>query len=123
MPFPALIALGLTAKEDSQYFTDAPIDGSIKYETEGGLIVTRRRFTRNAGRHIVTGYSFMSQADKTILDRFFVSMGGGAMTFAYNHPTTGESLTVRFESEYKTIYKGIGSNFMWEVTDIKLRST
>ena len=121
--FTDLVGLGFTAREDSQYFSDIPIDGSVKYELEGGLIMRRKRFTRDAGRHIITGFSFMSQANKTLLDNFFQSMHGSVLSFTYRHPTTGENLRVFFEDAYKTTYQGVSTNIMWHVTDVMLRTT
>ena len=122
MSFPALNALGFNGGEDSHYFSDNPIDGAMRFETEGGLVITRKRFTRAAGRHIVTGFTEITVANKVLFDNFFVSQGGGAQSFTYIHPLTGEYLNVRFEGEYKTTYTGLGSDITWDITDIKLRS-
>jgi hypothetical protein len=122
MPFPTLITMGFTALEDSKYFQDTPIDASLSYETDGGLLITRRRYTRGAGRNIVTGFTALSQANKALLDTFYANQGGGSAQFTYVHPLTNENLQVRFSGEYKTAYKGRGGLWIWDVTDIKLRS-
>ena len=78
MPFPDLQAAGFSALEDSQFFQDTPISGAITYETDGGIFMARRRFTRNPGRNLVTGFTEISNADKLKLDAFFAGSGWGA---------------------------------------------
>jgi len=121
MSFPGLIASGFTAIEDSQYFMDVPVDGALKFEMQGGLVVSRKRFTRAPARIITTGYTWMTQSDYALFQAYWTLEGGGANSFTYTHPITAESLTVRFDKEYKAVYKGAGSNYLWDVTEITLR--
>lgn len=124
MPFPALTALGFSASEDSQYFQDTIINGAMKYETDGGLLVTRRRFTRNAGFNLVTGFTEISIQDKYLLDQFIASLGGGAAATDYVHPLYGTTMSVRFTEDppYTSQYTGWGSDRVFTITDLKLRS-
>jgi hypothetical protein len=121
MPFPALVGLGFTQQEDSSYFKDSYLDGTIKYEVTGGLVVARRRFTRQPNRSIETGFSNMSQANKEIIDAYY-SIVMQAGTFTYTHPTSAESLTVRFDDVLKPEYMGAGTTFVWKMPSIKLRT-
>lgn len=124
MPFPALTALGFTSSEDSQYFQDVPINGAMKYEVDGGLLITRRRFTRNAGLNIVTGFTDIPVSDKILLDQFIFSLGGGAAETTYVHPLTGVTWNIRFSEDppYSCQYTGWGSDRVWTITDLKLRA-
>ena len=123
MPFPDWIAQGFKGIEDSKYYEDSQDDPSIKYMVDGGLTVTRRRFTRTPARLITTGYTDLSAADKVIIDSFWATLyGGGSNSFTYITPLTNETLTVRFDSVYKVKYAGMGYHFAWDVTDIKLRT-
>jgi hypothetical protein len=122
MPFPTLISAGFTDAEDSQFFQDNPVDASIKFETQGGLTITRKRYTRNPPRVITTGFSMITQANYTLLLNLWEAQGGGSWSFAYTHPTTGENLTVRFDKEWKAEYKGAGTTFLWTISEITLRT-
>lgn len=119
MPFPDLITQGFTSSEDSQFLQDHAMDGSLRYEMQGGLIVIRKRFTRTPLRLITTGFSWIPQSDFDLLRAYYQSMTG--QSFSYTLPTTNETLTVSFSKEFKTEYKGAGSNFLWNVTDITLQ--
>lgn len=122
MPFPDLITQGLKALEDSKYFKDTPQDAALKKDMEGGLLVTRKRFTRPPARILVTGFTMISLADKALFDAYWNSHAGGSVSFTYTHPLTAETLTVRFDDVYTTAYTGIGTAQMWDLTDIKLRT-
>ena len=123
MPFPALTSAGFSASEDSQYFQDTPINGGLFFTTDGGLIISRRRYTRNPGSNIVTGFTEMSVQDKNLLDQFFASSGYGANTVQYLHPLSGQTINVLINSDppYTSAYKGYGPTKVWTITDLKLR--
>ena len=108
--------------EDSQYFMDTPIDPSMKKETDGGLVFTRRQYTRDPGRHIVTGFTSLDFKYKQLLDFLYQQVGGGADSFDYIHPLDGTTLRVRFEEPYTLAYKGVGSYKVWDITQLKLRT-
>lgn len=118
MPFP----IGIAALEDSKYWNETPGDASISKEVDGGLYVSRRRFTRKAPRDMTTGFTAMSDSDYRALMAFYESVGGGADSWTYTHPLTGEAITVTFVGTIAAQYAGIGSSKMWNVTQIKLRT-
>lgn len=120
MPFPALNDTGFLSVEDSKAFKDNRIANSIRHESQGGLMITRKRFTGNLGRKIETGFSFITQTDKALLDAYFVKVSGTDIKFIYIHPITGESLTVLFESVWQPVYVGLGINLRWDINAIKL---
>lgn len=121
MPFPGLISLGFTAKEDSKYLTETPNNPVIRGEYEGGYVVTRPRYTRAPTNKITTGFTDISNADKVIFFNYYAAMRGGSNSFTYNHPVSGEAMTVRFgETPPVAKYAGMGTNFRWDIADIDL---
>lgn len=128
MSFPGLDALSMAAYgapfplEDSQFFMDTPIDPSMKKETDGGLIFTRKQYTRDPGKHFVTGFTSLEHKYKTLLDSFYKSVGGGSYYFDYVHPLDGNTISVRFEDPYTLLYKGVANYKVWDITAIKLRT-
>lgn len=125
MSFPDLTAAGFTAVEDSQYFETQRISGAATHETDGGLFIVRRRFTRNPGSYIITGFTEISDADKRLFDNFYENNAAhGSAYVSYTHPLTGDTLQVIFSEStpYTAQYKGWGANKVWTLTDIKLRS-
>ncbi len=124
MPFPDLNTSGFTSGEDSSKFSCTPIDPSLSYETEGGLAISRRRFTRDPGYIITTGFTRIPNSDKLLLDTYYQSVSGGSYQFNYTHPVDGTTLVVRFESGkvYKTKYVGLGGIHYWDIDEITLRT-
>lgn len=125
MPFPDLTSSGFTAQEDSQYFQTQRISGAQTHETEGGIFIVRRKFTRNPGSFIITGYTEISDSDKKLFDQFYQNNAAhGAAQVKYVHPLTGDTLMVYFSEStpYTADYKGWASNRVWSLTDIKLRA-
>lgn len=125
MPFPDLKSMGFSASEDSQYFQTQRISGAQTYETDGGIFIVRKRFTRNPGSFIVTGFTEISDSDKNLFDQFYENNAShGATEVTYVHPLTQASMQVYFSEStpYTAEYKGWGSNKVWTLTDIKLRA-
>lgn len=125
MSFPDLTALGFTAVEDSQYFQTERISGAQTYETDGGVFLVRKRFTRNPGSFITTGFTEISDTDKRLFDTFYQNnAANGAVQVNYLHPLTGVTLKVYFSetTPYTAQYKGWGANKVWTLTDIRLRA-
>lgn len=124
MPFPDLTASGFTAVEDSQYLQETPISAAQSYTTQGGLFISRRKFTRSPGTLITTGFSMISESDKLLFDKFFANCGFGSDSVSYTHPVSGATMEVFIydQTPYTTQYKGWGSSRLWNITDIKLRS-
>lgn len=120
MPIPELTALGFTAKEDSSYFMEEVKDPTIRKEMEGGFVQTRARFTRPAPFVFSTGWTDIPQAQKAIFQAFFNSKRGGANSFTYIHPVSGDSFTVRFSVMPSYKYAGIGGFHRWDIANVKL---
>lgn len=122
MPFPDLIAAGFTNAEDSKKFDMEPIDPSMQYQAEGGVNISRKRFTRDPGFKITTGFTNLSDSDNTILQNYYVGLSGGSVSFNYIHPTTGVTYNVRFSKPFKSKYAGMGGTFKWDVDNITLQT-
>lgn len=122
MPFPDLISQGMVAKEDSAKFSEQRIDPSIQYQTEGGVYLSRPRYTRDPGTSIVTGFTNISEADKELLDNYYIAQRGGSNSFSYTHPTTNQTLQVRFLKPYKAQYTGMGGYHRWDITELNLQT-
>lgn len=120
MPIPDLTTLGFTAKEDSEYFGEEPVDRTIRAEMEGGFVQTRARFTR---RKLIfsTGWTDIPHAQKVIFDAFMDSMRDGAGSFSYIHPVSADVFVVRFASPLpQPKYAGIGGFHRWNIPNVKL---
>jgi hypothetical protein len=122
MPFPDLITAGMVAREDSSKFIDERVDSSIQYQTEGGVYLSRPRFTRDPGRVITTGFTYITEADYQLLDAYYTSMRGGSLQFSYTHPTSNVTLQVRFLKPYKAQYVGMGGHHHWDINDLQLQT-
>ena len=119
MPFPIT---DFTAVEDSKYFKYSVEDASISKQTDGGIYVSRRRYTRNAPVDIETGFTAISDSDFNLLTQFYQSVGGGAQSWVYTHPISGEQLNVVFSASFGGDYAGMGMAKLWNVESIKLRT-
>ena len=121
MPFPEMnSSLGFAETEDSQYFEESSTDPTLRLETDGGYVLTRPRFTRKPRKLITTGFSFISESSKNIIQAYYDAKRGGSESFPYLHPTTGVTLTVRFKSPPKFKYVGFGYLRAWDVKSIEL---
>lgn len=121
MAFPELKNLyGFAEIEDSQYFEETSTDPTIRVETEGGYVITRKRFTRAPRKLITTGFTFISDAAKEMLASYYAMKGGGAEAIPYIHPISGVTLTMRFKEPMKFKYVGIGPRRAWDVKSISL---
>lgn len=114
--------IGFTAKEDSAQFSEEKVNPAIRKEFEGGFVVTRPRYTRAPVRKITTGYTGISETDYRILKAFWDRKRGGSVSFTYTHPTSGETLTVRFAETLKASYAGMGLTRLWDVHGITLET-
>jgi hypothetical protein len=115
-------AIPFAAREDSAQFQEERRDPTIRKEFEGGFVVTRPRYTRPPARVITTGFTSISQLDYNLLMTYWNAKRGGSVSFPYTHPTTGETLTVRFLEPLRAKYVGMGNTRLWDVHGIKLET-
>lgn len=88
------------SRNPSYPLTDDAEDPAIKSDFEAGYTQTRARFTRTR-RVFEVGYKAMTNADKLLLEAFADTVKGGVDSFAWTHPITSVSYTVRFDKRPK----------------------
>jgi hypothetical protein len=110
----------MTEKEDSQYFSIEHRDNTVSSTTEDGYEISRPRGTRPPGRDFETGFTDITDADKTLLESFWQSVRSTANIFTWVNPTDGQVVSVRFQGTLRFSYVGIGGSHRWNV-QIKLR--
>lgn len=110
-----------TLKEDSKYHEVTYEDSVIRQSTEGGYQITRPRYTKAPSRVFKTGFTRISDQQKTDLENFYATKNYGASTFTYDIPTSGTTITVKFQGPLKFKYVGIRNLKLWDVSDIMLR--
>ena len=110
----------LAPKQDAKYFAEKMKDAAIRHEMDGGYTVTRARFTRAPRRTFTTGFSAISNADKSTLTVFYRQMKGGSEAFLWTHPISNEIINVRFVGDLEAKYAGVGQTPLWDVTNIQL---
>lgn len=112
----------LSIGQDSRYFKERSAENPVvSKKMEGGYITTRPRHTRRPRRAFTTGFSFLTNADKALLQAFWNDMHGGANAFYWTHPATQEAIYCRFadDEQLEFRYAGAGGNFRWEI-ELKL---
>lgn len=106
-------------KEDSAKFSLQLEDVGIRSEMEGGYVLTRPRHTRRPRRTWSTGFVNLSDTEKETFEDFF-NDHGTYKVFTYTVRTSSEVVQVRFASPPDFNYHGFGSNFRWDISNIKL---
>jgi phage-related protein len=106
-------------KEDSSKFGLDLENVGIRSEMEGGYVLTRPRHTRRPRRTWSTGFTDLSEAQKTTFETFF-NEHGTFKVFTYTVKTSNEVVQVRFASVPSFDYKGYGTNYRWDIGSIKL---
>lgn len=109
-------------KEDSAKFSVHTENPSHGEEMEGGYVYTRPSFTRKPRKTFITGFTYITQAQKGDFDDFWTAALGGSASFTYTDPTNATEYTVRFtlkmQPEYR--YVGIGGNHRWDIDGVML---
>ncbi len=109
---------------DSQKFQETHrADPSIPFDTEGGWMISRARFTRRPPITYTLGYTDISEAQKQELqDLYADTRGSSEIIEGWVHPTSGAIKSVRFKQgaipQYS--YKGRGGNHRWDVSGVMI---
>jgi hypothetical protein len=106
----------LTANPDSSKFGYEKEDPAIKLEMEGGYMISRARHTRALRRTFTLVYTYISDADKVLLDAFWDTMKGGSDYFTWTNPENSTAYTVRFKTPMKIEYRGRYNLKKWDVS-------
>jgi hypothetical protein len=72
-------------------------DFTIKSATEAGVVKTRARYTKSR-KSFQVKYENMSTTDKNLLDAHITAVKGAADSFAWTHPASAVTYTVRYAS-------------------------
>lgn len=114
-PIPAL-----AGKEDSSKYGFEVEDVGIRSDMDGGYVLARPRTTRAPRRSWTSGFTDISNANKLLVEAFFVAKGTFNQ-FSYEVPVPNseggakETVTVRFAEPIKWEYKGFGTNARWNM--------
>lgn len=106
--------------QDSSLFSETQQDPALRNEIEGGYVTTRAKYTRTPRKTFKTGFTHITDAQKQTLQAFWDTKKGGSASFTYTHPTLATDFTVRFKGAPNYIYKGHGTSYAWDVTDVVL---
>lgn len=106
----------LTEGQDSKYFTITPDDPAMRAPLEGGYEFTRPRTTRAPRKTYSSGFSFIGDADKALLEAFWDTVKGGSVIFDWVRPNDEVTLAVRFAEPLAWKYVGHGPYRRWDVT-------
>jgi hypothetical protein len=89
----------ITIEEPEYPLGQETITNTIKSDTDAGYVITRRKYTR-AIRIWTLKWTHLSGADYASLDTHFQSAGGGADSWVFTHPMTGETpIHVRYKDD------------------------
>lgn len=105
----------LASKPDSAGAKRSAEDPSMSVEMEGGYTYTRARFTRTPRKKWSMKYTFISDADRVLLENFWNTVRGGSESFFWFDPLDNTQYVVRFKKEINFTYKGRGGNHRWDV--------
>ncbi len=84
-----------------QNFTqDSAVDSTIRSEFADGSVLTRARYTTTL-KSFNFGYSFITAADKGLLEDLQTSLKIGAATFYYTYPSDDTELELRLTAPMK----------------------
>lgn len=109
----------LSTKQDSSQYGFEQEDTGMRSEMEGGYVLTRPRHLRTPRRTWKTGFTDLSDTDKTTFENFYDTYGT-YKSFTYALPVAGTVVTVRFKQVPKYEYKGFGANLRWNISDVYL---
>lgn len=104
----------LSKPQDSKYFTESQEDPVMRSPVEGGYEFSRPRYTRAPRKMFTTGFTEISDADKTLLQTSWDVHRGGSDVVTWTHPVDG-AMSVRYEGAFSFRYVGIGGFHKWDV--------
>lgn len=114
----------LNDRHDSQKFKETHrADPAMPFETEGGWVLTRPRYTRPTPILYSLGFTDISDTDKQIIQQLYSDTHGGSLIISdWEHPTSGVLVNVRFKqgSIPQYTYRGRGGNHRWDVSGVQL---
>lgn len=91
---------------DSSKFSVELEDSTKSEELEGGYTATRSGTTRRGRKIFKGGYTFISNADKLLLETHWDAMGGRSKIFSWINVQNGTTYLVRFKEKLAFKYVG-----------------
>lgn len=114
MTTPVFPALPSGKVIDSASFEVGFIDPAMRAEMDGGYTVSRARNTRTPRRTFKGAYKNLDNADKAVLEAFYIAVKGGSMIFEWTDPESLTVYLVRIKSWGGFKYVGYGINRRWD---------
>lgn len=107
-------------QQDQSKFATQYEEKTISSEVEGGAALSRPRTSRRARKTFKTGWTWISNADKALIDAF-IETHGMFLSFNYTDPTTGTVHVVRLQAipEFKQV--GKGAVYRWNSDDVVMK--
>jgi hypothetical protein len=109
---------------DSKKFREAPnADPSISFTSEDDYQITRPRHTRRPRRAFTIGFTFITDAEKKLIEQLYNdARGGSEIITGWVHPVDKVEVLVRFKSGTPPSYnyKGAGETYRWDIENITL---
>ena len=99
---------------DSSKFSYELEDNTVSDQLEGGYTVTRSRTTRRSRKTFKGGYTYISNADKLLLEAHWTAMSGMAKIFYWSNVQDGTVYSVRFHEKLSFKYVGRGAFQRWD---------
>ena len=115
MPNP-VFPVALNDQHDSSKYEVSAEDPAMRQEMDGGYVVSRARFTRPPRKSWKTGFTFMNDTNKLLLENFWASVKGGSVIFDWINPQDNVTYAVRFTGGLAFRYRGAGNTHRWDVT-------
>lgn len=113
-------AFPLNDQQDSSQYSESAEDVAIREKMEGGYVYSRPKFTRPARKTFRTGFSDLTNADKLVLEAFWLTVKGGSDIFTWLNPVSGVTYNVRFTKPLTYEYFGRNAVHRWNVKNIEL---
>jgi hypothetical protein len=105
---------------DSAKFSETHrADPAVGFETEGGWVLSRARFTRRPPVIYTLGFTDLSNGDKRALENLYNdARGSSEIISGWLHPISGDATPVRFVqgSVPNYQYKGFRGIHRWNVS-------
>jgi len=108
--------------QDSAKYNVQQENTALAPKMEGGYVATRPRHTRRPRKTWSSGFTSLTEAQKTLMQAFFDSVYGGSVIFDWTDPATGAVVAVRFTTDtvLQFTYTGAGAMRRYD-TSFKLQ--
>lgn len=116
-----MLKLPLEKKQDSSKFTETSDDPSKTLTVDGGYEYSRPLYTRRPRKTWTIAFTNLTDEERQELMDFWDKVKGGSNAFYWWHPIRQEYVLVRFKSSISFEYKGAGTTYRWNSSQITLK--